>query len=529
MEAVLEVLGKEKDRASSVIGGTLSLTLSTVIVKLLGVMYKIPLAHILGEEGMGYFNSAYTVYAFFYLICTAGVPKAVMILISDARVNGDRYEPEGIIRVALRLFLILGVLITTLFILLAAPLANLIGNDESRLTMISIAPSIVFISLAGVIRGYLSADMRFLTIATSQITEGAGKLALGLIFAIIGVRAGLPLPIVSAMTILGVTFGALFGFLHLALAAKIRGEKEKKNRPKKNREVIRKIFRISVPITVSAAIMSITNIIDLSIIMNRLTAIGYSESEATALYGNYTTLVTPMFNLAIAVITPVSTAFLPVFTRARAKNDVTTLEKSLLGSLQLSGFIAAPVMAVMMAFSKEILTLLFGDIGVNTGAPLLTLLSPAIFFMSVLLIVNSLLEAMGALRVPMISMGVGSIGKAVVSALLLSNPNFAISGAPIGTLVSYALALSVSLVIAKVKCKISIPIFRAYINPLFAAFVATFIGRLLFDGISNKASDIPAFFAALLLTALIYLLLSLILGTIGKKKLEEMAKYTKFA
>ena len=73
---------------SGLIGGTLSLTASAVIVKLIGLFYKIPIASFLGDEGMGYFNSAYTVYAFFYLLCTAGVPKAVMILISEAKARG---------------------------------------------------------------------------------------------------------------------------------------------------------------------------------------------------------------------------------------------------------------------------------------------------------------------------------------------------------------------------------------------------------------------------------------------------------
>lgn len=528
MEGALKLINKEKERAQSVIGGTLSLTLSTVIVKLLGVTYKIPLAHILGEEGMGYFNSAYTVYAFFYLLCTAGVPKAIMILISDARARTEKYEPERIVGIAMRLFIILGLSVTTLFILFSAPLASLIGSDKSRLTMIAIAPSIVFISLAGVIRGYLSADMRFLTIASSQITEGVGKLALGLIFAVMGGRMGLPLSIISAMTILGVTFGALFGFMHLALAAKIKRVKGKSNSVRGS-EIIRRIFAISIPITISAAIMSVTNIIDLSLIMKRLIAIGYSEEEATALYGNYTTLAVPMFNLAISVITPVSIAFLPVFTRAKAKEDSLLRDKSLKSSLELSGFISAPIMAVMMLYSKEILTLLFGDIGVKTGAPLLSLLSPAIFFMSILLILNSLLESMGAVKAPMISMTVGSIGKIIVSAVLLSNPDFGISGAPIGTLVSYVLALISSLIIAKFKCKIRVPIFSTYLNSCFSAFVSVFLSRLLFLRLLEKIEPTPAFLLSLLSVALLYILLSLALGTVGKKKLEEIAKYTKHA
>ena len=72
-----------------VVGGALSLTLSNLTVKILGLIYKIPLSYLLTDEGMGYFNSAYTVFGLFYLLCTAGVPKGVMILCSEASVNGE--------------------------------------------------------------------------------------------------------------------------------------------------------------------------------------------------------------------------------------------------------------------------------------------------------------------------------------------------------------------------------------------------------------------------------------------------------
>ena len=84
---------KNKMQTETAQSGAFVLTLSAVIVKLLGVIYKVPLMQLMGEEGMGYFNSAYTVYTFFYLLCTAGVPKAVMIVTSEARFNG-RYDLE---------------------------------------------------------------------------------------------------------------------------------------------------------------------------------------------------------------------------------------------------------------------------------------------------------------------------------------------------------------------------------------------------------------------------------------------------
>ena len=83
-------MDKERNYGNNVIKGALSLTISTLIVKFLGLIYKVPLSYILSDEGMGYFNSAYTVYTFFYIICTAGVPKAISILTAKAEEDGKR-------------------------------------------------------------------------------------------------------------------------------------------------------------------------------------------------------------------------------------------------------------------------------------------------------------------------------------------------------------------------------------------------------------------------------------------------------
>ena len=136
-----ERLKKTEKERYGVLGGAISLSLATLIVKLLGVFYKIPLAAILGDEGMGYFNSAYTVYAFFYLLCTAGVPKAIMILISEKTAECRGEEINKIMHIASRAFLLLGVAVCGAFIIFSEPLASFIGNSSSRATMIAAAPT----------------------------------------------------------------------------------------------------------------------------------------------------------------------------------------------------------------------------------------------------------------------------------------------------------------------------------------------------------------------------------------------------
>ena len=522
-----DMLGyKQAKNTERIIGGTLSLTLSTIILKLLGVIYKIPLAQILTEEGMGYFNSAYTVYTFFYLLCTAGVPKAVMIVVSEAKAENNDILVKKIMKTALIAFFLIGAASSVSLMVFSSQLSEIIGNSNAKATILSIAPSIIFISLSGVLRGYLSADMKFFSISVSQIVDGVGRLATGLAFAIGATRASLPLPIVSSLTILGVNFGAVFGLLYLYICYKMHNSHKKTEQnsvatTKSPKYIFKKILNISLPITLSSAIMSIGSIIDLVMIMNRLSAIGYSQSEATALYGNYTTLAVPMFNLALSLVSPISTAFMPVFTKKSLSWDTVGLNDSVRGALTLTAFVAAPLTIGLMAYSRESLTLIFGDMGVEIGASLLRTLSPAVFFSSVLLVINSTLEASGSVKAPIISMSIGSAAKIIISYFGIASPDYGISAAPIGTVISYAVALLVSIAIAGKSGRFSMPIISTGFLPYALALSAVALSKAAENGITAYFGEKATAIISIVLCALIYFTLCAILALIWKKRIKK--------
>ena len=202
------IIDKKKEKTSlfsGIIGGALSLTLSAIAVKIIGLIYKIPISSVLGDVGMGYFNSAYTVFAFFYLLCTAGVPKAVMILLSEARARNNTDEENAICLCAVKTFSVIGIVTSVIFLLFAAPISFLIGNTGAFFTMLAIAPSLFFVSVSGVLRGIHAADSRLGMVAVAQLLEGGCKLVIGLLLAMVGMMLGLALEIVSALSILGVT------------------------------------------------------------------------------------------------------------------------------------------------------------------------------------------------------------------------------------------------------------------------------------------------------------------------------------
>ena len=156
---------KENCKAYGLFSGFFILTLSTVIVKIIGLIYKIPMLGLLGSEGMGYFNSAYEIYALFCIISTAGLPVAMSVMISG---RGER-SAEAIFRVALRMFLLLGVIGCAIMLAFAHPFADFLKNENAALCIFAIAPTVFFVCLASAYRGYFQGRGSMRQTALSQV------------------------------------------------------------------------------------------------------------------------------------------------------------------------------------------------------------------------------------------------------------------------------------------------------------------------------------------------------------------------
>ena len=120
------------ERRNTVFKGAVILVLSGIFVKVLGMFYKIPLTNLIGDSGMGYFGSAYTVYTLFYTLSTAGVPTALALLVSEKKSLGDFEGAKEIYKTSLKLFLLIGLLLSAAMAAFSGEIASLIGNSLSK-------------------------------------------------------------------------------------------------------------------------------------------------------------------------------------------------------------------------------------------------------------------------------------------------------------------------------------------------------------------------------------------------------------
>jgi len=495
-------INNEENNSKKLINGAFSLSLATLIVKVFGLIYKIPMSYILGDEGMGYFNSAYTVYGFFYILCTAGVPKAVTMVITKNKNSGKR-----IYKTALSVFSMVGLTATIVFMLFALPISKFIGNSKSFYSMLLIAPSIFFVSAGGVSKGYFNARSSLVSVSVSQVIEAVGKLVFGLCFSLIALKLRCSIPVISAMAVLGISIGSALGLIYLIIKAKKINIEDKKGQSINKSEIIKGILKITIPITASASLLSISNVFDLILIMRGLEANGISEELASSLYGNYTTLAIPMLNLVSSILAPISIASFPYLVTAFNSKDKKGFERAFCTSVKVCSFIAFPCSLVFSLYSFDILEILFSSSASVTGAGLLVLLSPSVFLLPLLTIVNSSIEATSDFKNPLLSLLIGAIVKMVLTFALIKK--IGIAAAPISTSVSYLISLIYSLIILGKQVIISKVIKAVIPSFLFTAIAFALPNIIYFSSQLFSLNKYSGYFI-IFLSVFLYFLISFV-------------------
>ena len=442
-------------RRPSFLSGAGILTLSALTVKVIGLFYRIPLLNLLGTEGMGYFNTAYELYALFCVISTAGLPVAMSVLISALEAEGRVTEGKRVFRVSLGLFAAVGCMGTLLLWGLSSPFASLLGSPLSADCVRAISPTVFFICLSSAFRGYFQGRRQMLPTALSQVMEACGKLFLGLAFAGVALGGGESLPTAAAYAVMGLTVGTALSVLYLYIhkrmsdrrAVDISAMQEENS---SSFSVLRRLLAIAVPVTLSAGLISLTKCVDLALILRRLQNVGYTASEATSLYGCYSTLVLPVFNILPSLTTSVALSATPALSAAlqKGKKGIAELQKTASSALGIILTLSLPAALGLSVFAEDILSLLFRGqpIAVAQATPWLSCLGLSVPAACLITVTGAMLQAAGKAQKPIISMLCGVTVKIAVAYILLGREGWGMAGAPVSSLLCDAVILICNLI-----------------------------------------------------------------------------------
>lgn len=511
------------------ISGILILSISNILVKIIGLLFKIPMSHIIGDIGMGYFNSAYSVYTFLYMLSTSGLPVALAVMVSENKTAGKVTTSKAAYRTALVLFFIIGFTASAVMLFASDGLAELIKSDKSAFSIMVAAPTMLFICISSAIRGYFQGCGNMIPTAVSQGVEALGKLIIGIGAAVYAIRRGYEIHIISAYAVSGLTLGAFAGMLFLFIVKFMRGDKDMlppdlniRNEKTEYKAIIYRFIKISLPITVSASVMSLSNMIDTAMIQRVLQSTGISAENAAALFGNYTSLAVPMFNFPPIFVYPIAYSIVPAIAASVSSKNIKKCRELTELSLRAAVIIGLPCAVGLSVLSDPLLCLFYKAESAHLASPSLSILAPSSFFVCILAVTNSILQSCGKERIPLISMLIGAAVKCATSPFLLRT--YGIYGAPMSTFLCYLTITLLNLIFIQ-KCTGVKPKFtKIFISPALSSAACAVCAVLTCNSLSSFLSNSLSCICSVFLSAAVYAVVLLLTGGISTDEIKILLK-----
>jgi stage V sporulation protein B len=264
----------------------------------------------------------------------------------------------------------------------------------------------------------------------------------------------------------------------------------------------------------------------MTLILRRLQHLGMGSDAANALYGIYTTVTVPIFNLIPALLTSVALPLIPTLSAQIEAKDMQGQGETVNTAIRLTALLSIPASLALALYSKPIISLLFGISGaeLGTSASLLTALSVSVAFSGMITTTNAILQAYGQAKLPIISMLIGSAIKLLSAAILIGIPSVNIYGAPLSTLLCNSVIVGINLHMIVKHSGIMKSLRQVLLQPLLAATPSVGIPALLFAVLSSHGWNERILFVAMVpLTLVIMAVLSLKSGILGERELEGIA------
>lgn len=453
------------------------LAIASLLVRLLGFLYRLPLTDMLGDEGNGIYSAGFYLYNFFLVMSSAGLPAAISKIISEKYSLGEYKNLKTVFTVSLTIAIFVGAFFSILMFFSAEWFCNIIGSPKSYYTILTLAPTVLIVSIMSVFRGYFQGLGNSTPTAISQVIEQIFNAIFSIYLAYILLHLGIEFGAAGGTAGTGV--GALAGLIYIVILflkkknsinSNLKSLELVEYRLETKREIAIKIIKTAVPIITGTAIFSMTNLIDMQMVTSRLAYSGaFSESEITSLYGQLTGKYVTITTLPVSISTALATAVLPSIASSVIKNEFEILKSKISTTLRLTMIISIPAAIGIGVLSDEILALLFPNH--TDGGVLLMWGSFSIIFLALCQIVTGILQGIGKMQVPAKNALIGSIIKIPINYFLIAIPFINVLGAIISTTVCYIVASILNLNALK-KATNVIPDYKSiFFKPTIASII----------------------------------------------------------
>ncbi|MEG0250395.1 MAG: polysaccharide biosynthesis protein [Peptostreptococcus sp.] len=519
------------NKKNSFLMGTLILGAAGIIIKILGAIFRIPLGYFIGAEGMGYYQTAYPVYALFLTLATAGFPTAIAKLVSEQAALGNHKGANEIFKITHLMLFITGlVMFLVLFFGADYIVTNIQHNPNAVTAMRAIAPALLIVPSMSAYRGYYQGYQQMSRIAVSQVIEQVFRVFLGLILAYMlmtqfGPKLG------AAGGISGATIGAFASFLFLVMVymkdakkRKVMMEESVGYVKQKTSSIVKTIIKVVIPISIGACVMPLVNVVDTVIVISRLEVAGYSTMAANSMLGQLTGMSMPIIVMPMIFTTAIGMSLVPAISASYTLKKFDEARHNAKLAFKITLLLVLPCAFGLAALSQPIMGLLYPKQPAEVLGLMLFTLAPGCIFLGLLYTFNGILQGMGKPMIPVYALLCGIVGKIVISYTLTAMPAFNILGSAIGTVISYMIAAIIEYIYIKKALDIEFDKMQFFIKPLITVIVMFVGARYSYMGLSMFINPKIATLIAIAIGGVIYIVVLLGSGGISQDEILAMPK-----
>ena len=523
------------------------LAMASMIVRVIGLLYRAPLTAIIGDEGNGYYGTAYNIYTIILMVSSYSMPSAISKLMAQKLAVGEYRNANRVFRCALTYGVLVGLVGSGLLFFGA----RFLVPDVAVCVLQVFAPTVFLFGILGSMRGYFQARGSMVPTSVSQILEQLANAVVSIAAAwllmqtAVGADPTRRAQLGAMGSALGTGAGVLIALLFMVFCFRRSKEGRKAEilsdatgKEEKYRIFLRDTILVITPFMLSGVIMNLTTSLNQTIYMRMLIDLkGAGETATTTLYGIFSNKAVVISNIPISIATAVSSAIIPGISAAYARRDETGARRQVGNAIRITSIIAIPSAVGLAVLARPITMLMFPQMeSLELASSLLSLLAVTVIFYSISTITNAALQSIGRMNLPLVSAGLALVVQTVVLVLLLRFTDLDVRALVLVSILYSVMIFAVNQYYLRRFLGIRQDVRRDYLQPLVCAALMGAAAKAVYYLVSMAAEpmrnlpkgfyfrNLAATAAALLAAVLVYGYTMVRSGTIRRKDLLSMPK-----
>ena len=523
------------------------LAMASMIVRGIGLLYRAPLTAIIGDEGNGYYGTAYNIYTIILMVSSYSMPSAISKLMAQKLAVGEYRNANRVFRCALTYGVLVGLVGSGLLFFGA----RFLVPDVAVCVLQVFAPTVFLFGILGSMRGYFQARGSMVQTSVSQILEQLANAVVSIAAAwllmqtAVGADPTRRAQLGAMGSALGTGAGVLIALLFMIFCFRRSKEGRKAEilsdatgKEEKYRIFLRDTVLVITPFMLSGVIMNLTTSLNQTIYMRMLIDLkGAGETATTTLYGIFSNKAVVISNIPISIATAVSSAIIPGISAAYARRDETGARRQVGNAIRITSIVAIPSAVGLAVLARPITMLMFPQMeSLELASSLLSLLAVTVIFYSISTITNAALQSIGRMNLPLVSAGIALVVQTVVLVILLRFTDLDVRALVLVSILYSVMIFAVNQYYLRRFLGIRQDVRRDYFQPLVCAALMGAAAKAVYYLVSMAAEpmrnlpkgfyfrNLAATAAALLAAVLVYGYTMVRSGTIRRKDLLSMPK-----